>query len=245
MSCGARCAATRANGRGARRARPRARSAGGRDGAGSRARRRRASAQEEAAVRRARTAVRAVAHEPPGRLVHPDLAAAAARASRSAAPTASPISGRSPRRATTSPVQTPQHAACRRAARRTGDSSSAARNARCAIVLVRERRSRTTARTASLRSSATLPPWRAHTARPSSWKRSSTGAQRLGVEVRLPVAMREPRDHAGDAPPRVDGDERRAARGAAGARDVVAQDRGLERAQLRRGLDAEAVDERR
>ncbi len=66
-------------------------------------------------------------------------------------------------------------------------------------------------------------------------------AQRLGVLAR----HGEAREQAGDAPPHVrrerdPRDSRRACRRG----DVVAQDRRLERAQLRRGLDAEPVDER-
>ena len=70
------------------------------------------------------------------------------------------------------------------------------------------------------------------------------GAQRLGVRSRGAVRRRELREHAGD--PAARGGSRRG--GAAGRRprrrQVVAQDRRLERTQLRRGLDPEALDQR-
>ena len=126
------------------------------------------STQQEAAVGQLGR-VRAVAHEPPRRRVHPDLAGARPTgrgAPRRRRPRRSRRPGRPCAGATTSPVQTPQ-----RARMPNGSCSVSATSSRggaeraLRIVLVRDGEPKT-ASTASLRSSAATPPWRAQIAGP-------------------------------------------------------------------------------
>ena len=97
-----------------------------------------------------------------------------------------------------------------------------------------------TATTASLRSSTTLPPCSPNTARPVAWKRSTTARSDSGSSPGSPgwasceTTQVTSRRVGGRA---LGGARRR-------LRYVLAQDRGLERAQAGGGLDAEALDQR-
>ena len=223
-SSGARRSATRANVVAQDlRARARARSAAGRSGGRSRARRRRGrrAGSRRRRAGEARAAWRTTCQVDSASRISPP---AAERASRSATATASPITGGSPA-ATTSPVQAPERTPNGSSSR----SSAAARSARCASSSCASGMP-STATTASLRSSTTLPPWLAEHRAAGRVEALDHRAQRLGVEPGLARAGRAAR------PRRSPSGASSGARSAAarrGLRHVLAQDRGLERAQAR------------